>query len=81
MEEYNKYLEMRELENYEWRVRVRVKNLKHCRDKINRKIFKRNLDITLNHDPSKKDLFLKEIDEMIKKSDNLDSLIITLEKK
>jgi hypothetical protein len=33
---------MRKMENYEWRVRARVKKLKHCRDKINRKILKRN---------------------------------------
>jgi hypothetical protein len=26
MEEHNKYLEMREMDAYEWKVRVRVKN-------------------------------------------------------
>jgi hypothetical protein len=72
---------MKEMENYEWRVRARVKNLKYCRDKINTKIFERNLDIILNHDPSKKYLFEKEIDEMWKESDDLDSHIDTLEEK
>jgi hypothetical protein len=57
--EYNKYFEMREIENYEWRVRARVVNLKHRRDKINRKIFERHLDRILFADPSKKDLFEK----------------------
>jgi hypothetical protein len=28
MEEHNKYLEMKEMENYEWRVRARVKKFK-----------------------------------------------------
>jgi predicted transcriptional regulator len=68
------------MENYEWRVRVRVKYLKHHRDKLNGKILERNLDIILNHDPSKKDLFLKEIDEMWKESDDLDSHINALKK-
>jgi hypothetical protein len=81
MEEHNKYLEMKEMENYEWRVRARVKNLKYRRDKINGKILERNLDIILNHDLSKKDLFLKEIDEMWKESNDLDSHINALEKK
>jgi hypothetical protein len=35
MEQQNKYLEIKEMENYEWRVRARVKNLKYRRDKIN----------------------------------------------
>jgi hypothetical protein len=73
--------EMKERENYEWRVRPRVKNFKHQRDEINGKIFQRNLDIILNHDPSKKNLYLKEMDEMEKESDYLNSYIDALEKK
>jgi hypothetical protein len=72
---------MKEMENYEWIVRARVKNLKYRRDKINGKILERNLDIILNHDPYKKVLFEKEIDEMWKESDDLDSHIDALEKK
>jgi hypothetical protein len=81
MKRYLEMKEMKEREDYEWRVRIRVDNLKDRRDDINGKIFERHLEIILNHDPSKKDLYLKEMDEMEKESDNLDSYIIALEKK
>jgi hypothetical protein len=70
-----------ERKDYERRVRAKVRNLKHQRNAINRKIFDKDLEITLNHDPSKKDLLLKEYDQMEKESNNLDSYIDALEKK
>jgi hypothetical protein len=57
-----------ERKDYERRVRARVRNLKHQRNEINRNIFDKHLEIILYHDPSKKDLLLKEYDKMEKNS-------------
>jgi DNA-binding ferritin-like protein len=81
LENLKELKEMKEKEDYEWRVRARVDNLKDRQEELGEKILQRNLDIILNHDPSKKDLYLREINEMEKESDNLESYINTLEKK
>jgi hypothetical protein len=70
-----------ERKDYEKRVRARVRDLKHQRNEINGNIFQRNLDLILNHHLSKKDFYLKEIHEMWKESNNLDSYIDALERK
>jgi hypothetical protein len=77
----NMQIDVDERKDYERRVKKRVRDLKHQRNKINGNIFQKNLEIILNHDPSKKDLLLKELDNMEKDSDNLDSYIDALQRK
>jgi hypothetical protein len=73
--------EMKERENYEWRIRARVDNLKDRQEELGEKILRKHLEIVLNHDPSKNDLFEKDKDKMEKESDDLDLYIDALEKK
>jgi hypothetical protein len=70
-----------ERKDYERRVRAKVRNLKHQRNVINGNIFQKNLEIILNHQPSKEGLLLKELNKIVKDSNNLDSYINTLERK
>jgi hypothetical protein len=44
-------------------------------------LFDKDLEIILNHEPSKKGLLLKEYDKMAKDSDKIDTYINILEKK
>jgi hypothetical protein len=71
---------MREMDAYERRVKSRVGNLEDRRDELNEKIFRKQLDIILNNDPSKLGLFEKVIDEMENELDNLEPHINALEK-
>jgi hypothetical protein len=80
-EDDNMQIDADERKDYERRVRVKVRDLKHQRNEINRNIFDKYLEIILNHEPSKKDLLLKEYDKMEKEWDNLDSYIDALERK
>jgi hypothetical protein len=54
MKQYNKYLEMKEMEDYEWRVRIRVEKLKHRAGKLNEKLNEKKIEKIRDHDPSKK---------------------------
>jgi hypothetical protein len=52
------------MEEYYKRLRLTLVNLIYLKEHLEEKILEKQLDISLNHDPSKKDLYLKEMNEM-----------------